>query len=266
MPEINANPNPTGLDAYKPAEVARRIEEAGVSKAQQPFVPLATLGVLAGVFIGFGAAAFTMVMTGTELSYGPTRFLGGVVFSLGLVLVIIAGAELFTGNTLIVMALVDRKITLAALLRNWSVAFLANLVGALALVALMSLTGLFNGPMGATAAAIAKAKVSLGLVEAFTRGILCNALVCLAVWLTFAGHTATDKFLVILMPIGAFVLLGFEHSIANMYLIPAGWVAGAPVTLTGFGANIAAVTFGNIIGGAGGVALSYWLAYRPGRR
>lgn len=261
-----ADPNPTGLDAYRPAEVARRIEDAGVAKAGQAFTPLATLSVLAGVFISFGAAAYTMAMTGVDLAYGPARLLGGIIFSLGLVLVIIGGAELFTGNALIVMAWVDRKVSTAALLRNWSVAFIGNFAGALALVALIAATGLLGGPMGTTAAAIAKGKVALGMPEAFVRGILCNALVCLAVWLTFAGHTATDKFLAILMPISAFVLLGFEHSIANMYLIPAGWLAGAPVTVTDFAANIVAVTLGNIVGGAGGVALSYWLAYRPGGR
>ena len=258
-------PNPTGLDAYKPAEVARRIEEAGIAKAGQAFVPLATLGVLAGVFIAFGAAAYTMVMTGVDMAYGPARLLGGLVFCLGLVLVIVGGAELFTGNALIIMACVDGKVSARALLRNWGVTFFTNFAGAAALAVLVHATGLLSGPMGATAMAIAKAKVALGFQEAFVRGILCNALVCLAVWLTFAGHSATDRILAILLPISAFVLLGFEHSIANMYLIPAGWLAGAPVTPGGFAHNLLAVTLGNIVGGAGGVALSYWLAYRPGR-
>ena len=258
-------PNPTGLDAFKPAEVARRIEDAGIAKAGLSLVPLATLGVLAGVFISFGAAAYTAVLTGVELGFGPARFLGGLVFALGLVLVIVGGAELFTGNALIVMAWVDGKVSTRGLLRNWGVTFATNFAGAVALAALMGATGLFNGPVGATAASIAKAKLALGLTEAFARGILCNALVCLAVWLTFAGHSATDKILAILLPISAFVLLGFEHSVANMYLIPAGWLAGEPVDLAGFGRNLAAVTLGNIVGGAGGVALSYWLAYRPGR-
>jgi formate/nitrite transporter len=264
MPDPNHNP--TGLDAFKPAEVARRIEDAGVAKAGLGFVPLATLGVLAGVFIGFGAAAYLMVMTGVDLSYGPARFLGGLVFSLGLVLVIVGGAELFTGNALLVMAVVDGKVSLAALLRNWGVTFVTNFAGSLALVALLAATGLLAGPMGATAAKIASAKVALGVSEAFARAILCNALVCLAVWLTFAGHSTTDKILAILLPISTFVLLGFEHSIANMVLIPAGWLAGAPITSASFASNIVVVTLGNIVGGAGGVALSYWLAYRPGRR
>jgi len=257
-------PNPTGLDAYKPADIARRIEEAGVAKAGQALVPLATLGVLAGVFIAFGAAAYTAAMVGTDLSYGPARLVGGLVFCLGLVLVIVGGAELFTGNALIVMAFVDRKVSAGALARNWGVTFVTNFIGALGMVALMAATGLLEGPMGATAARIASAKVSLGPVEAFTRAILCNALVCLAVWLTFAGHTATDKILAILLPISAFVLLGYEHSIANMCLIPAGWLAGAEITFAAMFGNLIPVTLGNIAGGAGGVALSYWLAYRSG--
>jgi formate/nitrite transporter len=256
-------PNPTGLDAYKPSEIAQRIEAAGVAKAEQALVPLATLGVLAGVFIGFGAAAFTAVMTGADMGFGPARFLGGLVFSLGLVLVIVGGAELFTGNTLIVMAFVDGKASAAGMLRNWVVTFATNFAGALALALLIQSSGLLDGGVGKTAAVIAKAKLSLGFFEAFARGILCNALVCLAVWLTFAGHSATDKILAILLPISAFVLLGFEHSVANMYLIPAGWMAGGEVTLAGFLGNLVPVTLGNIVGGAGGVALSYWLAYRP---
>lgn len=255
-------PNPTGLDAYKPAEVAQRIEDSGVAKARQAFVPLATLGVLAGVFIGFGAAAFTAVMTGADMGYGPARLLGGLVFSLGLVLVIVGGAELFTGNALIVMAWVDGKVGTGAMLRNWGVALVTNFIGAVALALLMKTTGLLDGNAGKTAAAIATAKVSLGFSEAFMRGVLCNALVCLAVWLTFAGHSATDKILAILLPISAFVLLGYEHSIANMYLIPAGWLAGADITLADMFGNLLPVTLGNIAGGAGGVALSYWLAYR----
>jgi len=260
-----ADPNPTGLDAYRPAEVARRIEDAGVAKAGQAFTPLATLSVLAGVFISFGAAAYTMAMTGVDLAYGPARLLGGIIFSLGLVLVIIGGAELFTGNALIVMAWVDRKVSTAALLRNWSVAFIGNFAGALALVALIAATGLLGGPMGTTAAAIAKGKVALGMPEAFVRGILCNALVCLAVWLTMAARSVTDKVLAILWPIAGFVALGFEHSVANFYLIPAGLLAGAEGGAAAVLGNLVPVTLGNILGGAGGVALAYRLAYGPGR-
>jgi formate/nitrite transporter len=255
--------DPTGLDAYKPAEVALRIEEAGVRKAGLPWLALATLAVLAGVFISLGAAAFTAALAGTPPGLGPARLLAGLIFSTGLILVIVAGAELFTGNALIVMAWVDGRVKLSALLRNWTFTFLGNLAGALGVVVLMAFSGLLTGAVADTARAIAEAKQSLGAVEAFTRGILCNMLVCLAVWLSFAARSATDKILAVIFPITAFVLLGYEHSVANMYLIPAGWVAGAPVSVSGFLGNLVPVTLGNVVGGAGGVALTYWLAYRP---
>ena len=255
--------DPTGLDAYKPAEVALRIEEAGVRKAALPWLPLATLSVLAGVFIALGAAAYTAVMAGTPPGFGPARLLGGLIFSTGLILVVVAGAELFTGNALIVMAVVDGRVSLRALLPNWAFAYFGNLLGALAVVALMAASGLLTGPVGEMAQKIATSKAALGPLEALVRGILCNTLVCLAVWLTFAARSVADKILAIIFPITAFVLLGYEHSVANMYLIPAGWAAGLPVDLPGFLGNLIPVTIGNVIGGAGGVALTYWLAYRP---
>lgn len=255
--------DPTGVDAYKPADVALRIEEAGVKKATLPGIPLLTLSVLAGAFIALGAAAFTAVLAGTPPGFGPARLLGGVIFSTGLILVVVAGAELFTGNTLIVMAWVDGRVSSLGLLRNWAYAFTGNLLGALAVVLLMFHSGLLDGPKGDMARAIAEAKATLGPVEAFTRGILCNMLVCLAVWVSFAARSVADKILGIVFPISAFVLLGYEHSVANMYLIPLGWALGADVGLGGFLGNLVPVTLGNIAGGAGGVALTYWLAYRP---
>lgn len=255
--------DPTGLDAYKPAEVARRIEDAGVAKAQLPALQLATLAFLAGMFIALGAAAFTAAMAGTDMNYGPNRLLGGLIFSTGLVLVVIAGAELFTGNALIVMAWVDGRVGFGGLIRNWTYAYFGNLAGALFVVALMYASGLLAGPQGEVAQQVAIAKEGLGFVPALARGILCNMLVCLAVWLTFAARSVSDKLLAIVFPITAFVLPGYEHSVANMYLIPAGWAAGAPVNVAGFLGNLIAVTIGNVIGGAGGVALTYWLAYRP---
>lgn len=257
--------NPTGLDCYKPAEVARLVSEAGVTKAELPLLQLITLSVLAGAFIAFGAIAYTMVMTGVEPGFGPTRLLGGIVFSLGLILVIVGGAELFTGNALIVMAAVDGRIGAHGLLRNWGVTFAGNFAGALALAALMAWSGLLDGPAGETARAIAAAKTSLAWQQAFVLGVLCNVLVCLAVWLTIAARTATGKILAIVWPISAFVLLGFEHSVANMYFIPAGWAAGNEASLGGLLRNLVPVTLGNVMGGAGGVAVSYWLAYRPAR-
>lgn len=255
--------DPTGIDAFRPVEVARRIEEAGASKASLHALPLSVLSVMAGIFIALGAAAFTAVMTGTDPAFGPGRFLGGLVFSLGLVLVVVAGAELFTGNALIVMAWVDRKVSTRSLLRNWLFAFVGNLAGATLIALLMGSSGLLTGPAGETARKIALAKVSIGFPEAVVRGILCNMMVCLAVWLTFAARSVSDKIMAILLPIAAFVLLGYEHSIASMYLIAAGWAAGAEITLPGYVANLLPVTIGNIIGGAGGVALTYRLAYGP---
>jgi formate/nitrite transporter len=257
--------NPTGLEAYKPSEIGALVETAGAAKARLPALQMLTLAILAGAFIGFGSAAYTMVMTGADPGFGPARFLGGVVFSLGLILVIVGGAELFTGNALMVMAAVDRKIALGELLRSWAVVYLGNFIGAAALAIGFWLSGILDGPAGATAAAIAEGKASLGALEAFVRGALCNMLVCLAVWLTLAARTVSGKVLAILWPISSFVLLGLEHSIANMYLIPQGMLAGAQVGGGDFLFNLVFVTLGNILGGAGGVALSYRLAYGPPR-
>jgi formate/nitrite transporter len=253
--------NPTGLDAYKPAEIAQLVENAGVAKAHLSVSQTLTLAILAGVFVGFGGAAYTMVMTGVDPGFGPARFLGGIVFSLGLILVIVGGAELFTGNTLMTMAAVDRKITLLSLLRNWGLAYLGNAIGAVALALAFGLTGLLDGMMGETAVKIAEGKVTLSPVQAFVRGMLCNALVCLAVWLSFSARTAVGKILAILWPISGFVLLGLEHSVANMYLLPQGALAGARVSVEAMLDNLLWVTLGNILGGAGGVALVYRFAY-----
>ena len=253
--------NPTGIDAYKPAQIAELVETAGVAKARLATVQTLTLAILAGVFIGFGGAAYTMVMTGVDAGFGPARFLGGVVFSLGLILVIVGGAELFTGNALMTIAAVDRKISLRDLLRNWGLVYLGNLIGAIALVFSFAATGLLDGPMGATATAIADGKISLSPAQAFARGLLCNALVCLAVWLSFAARSVVGKIMAILWPISAFVLLGLEHSVANMYLLPQGAFAGSSVGWSAAIGNLFWVTFGNVVGGAGGVALAYRLAY-----
>lgn len=259
--------NVTGIDAYAPAEMARRVETAGVGKAALPLDQLATLAMLAGAFIGFGAALFTMVMTGSSPSNGVARMIGGLAFSLGLILVVVGGAELFTGNALIMMAWADRKVSTQALLRNWAVSFAGNLVGALALAVLVHASGVLDiAASKETAVRIAEGKAQLSFVQAFLRGILCNVLVCLAVWLSFACHSVTDKILAIVLPIAAFVALGFEHSIANGYLIPVGMLAGANVGLGGYLSNLVPVTLGNIVGGAGGVAGIYWLVYLRGNR
>ena len=252
-----------GIDAYSPAQIAAKIEQAGIAKARLPLDKLLMLGFLAGVFIAFGAAFYTLVITGSTLGLGPAKLLGGAAFSLGLILVIIAGAELFTGNNLIVMAWADGDVSTTALLRNWTATFLSNGAGAIVLAMLMFWSGtLHQGGTGETAAAIAQAKMQLPFVEAFTRGVLCNALVCLAVWLSFASHRVSGKVLAILFPITAFVALGFEHSIANFYLIPIGILMGAEGGMSGFFQNLVPVTLGNIVGGGGAVALVYWVIYR----
>ena len=260
----------TDFDAYAPRQMASRVEAAGVAKANQTFLQTTVLGVLAGAFIAFGALFYTLTITESALGFGPTRLLGGVAFSLGLILVIVGGAELFTGNNLIVMAWADRKISLGQMLRNWGIVYVANLVGALGIAALAVAAGVFalgDGAVGETAARIASGKLSLGAVEAFTRGILCNMLVCLAVWLCFAARTVVGKIFAIVFPIAAFVGLGFEHSVANMFAIPVAMMAGSiDWQVAGFVRNLAVVTTGNIVGGSGFVALTYWLVYRPAAR
>lgn len=275
------------IDAYVPAQMAERVEKAGVAKGNRDFLSTFTLAVMAGFFIGLGGAFFTYVIHDSTLSTGLTKLIGGFVFSLGLILVIITGAELFTGNNLIVMAFISRKKTLEQLSRNWSIVFVGNMVGALFLVFLIFLSGQWTAggaSVGATALMIANGKVNLTFLEALTRGILCNILVCLAVYLCFSGRSVTDKILAILFPITAFVALGFEHSIANMYFIPAGLLlkndpqvlAAAQdilggildlsnLTISGFILdNLLPVTIGNIIGGAVFVGIVHWFLFlRP---
>jgi formate transporter len=257
------NGNITGVDAYSPSQIAERVELAGVVKATMPLDRLLMLGLLAGAFIAFGAALYTLVMTGSTLGYGPSKLLGGAAFSLGLVLVVVGGAELFTGNNLIVMAWADGRVSTVSLLRNWVATFVSNCAGAILIALLVFWSGtLKQGEVGATAVAIAQAKMQLPFAEALLRGILCNALVCLAVWLSFAAHSVSGKILAIVFPITAFVALGFEHSVANAYLIPLGILAGAQGGLSGFAQNLMPVTIGNIIGGGGAVAFVYWVIYR----
>ena len=253
--------NPTGLDAYKPTQIADLMEATGVAKARLPIAQLLVLAALAGAFIAFGAVAYTAVMTGADAAFGPARFLGGIVFSIGLILVIVGGAELFTGNALMVMAAVDGLITPADLMRNWVIVYIGNFVGAGGIAVAVYMSGILDGPVGDTAVSIAEGKAALQWHEAFVRGILCNMLVCLAVWLALAARTVVGKILAIIWPIAVFVLLGLEHSVANMYLIPQGMLVGANVDASSFASNLLFVTLGNIIGGAGGVALSYRLAY-----
>jgi formate/nitrite transporter len=258
-------------DAYPPQEIARKVERLGVAKAHTDALTLLVLAILAGAFISLGALLFTVVVTESSLGFGPTRLLGGVGFSLGLILVVVAGAELFTGNNLIAMAWASRLISTREVIRNWLLAYLGNVVGCLGTVLLAvwaDIASLGDGAVGETVMRIARAKADLPLAEAFTRGILCNALVCLAVWLAIGARSVTDKILAILFPITAFVAIGFEHSIANWFFLPYGLAADAhgAVSIVGAGGNIVAVTAGNLAGGTLLVAGVYWVAYLRGER
>jgi len=267
-------------DAHSPAAVAQKAETVGVTKGKLDTLTTILLGILAGVFIGLGAMFCTVVTTDAGLGFGLTKLLGGLSFCLGLILVVVAGAELFTGNTLITMSWISGRTSFARLLRNWGLVYFANLAGALSLAGLMFYTyqWTFNGyGVGANALLIANAKVDLSFGSALVRGILCNVLVCLAIWLCFSARTVTGKILSILFPITAFVAAGFEHSVANMYFIPmgmlmksqpavmaaAGVTAGSVTNLSwmGFIGNLVPVTIGNIIGGGILIGAVYWLAY-----
>lgn len=265
-----------GSDAYAPAEVARRIETVGVAKARQATLPLLLLGLLAGAFIGLGALFFIVVKSDPNLGFAAGAVLGGLVFSLGLLLVVVAGAELFTGNNLLAMAWADGKISSRELLRNWVLVCLANFFGAAGLALLVFASGhtaLNNGAIGQQVIKIALAKQSLSLDQAFFRGVLCNVLVCMAVWMAMAGRSVTDKMVAIVLPVTAFIAAGFEHSIANMYLMPLAMLvqhfdpaaAGAtPVTWAGMAGNLLPVIAGNLMGGSVLVGLTYHVIYRRG--
>lgn len=260
-----------GSDAYAPQEIAARVREVGVAKARLPLATLALLGVLAGVFVGLGALMFTLVASDATLGFAAQRLLGGLVFSLGLVLVSVAGAELFTGNNLLAMAWASGRISGAELLRHWAVACSSNALGAAALALAVWLAGhaaLNQGAVGAAALRIAQAKLALGPGEAFWRGLLCNVLVCMAVWMALAGRSVSDKVLAIVFPITAFVAAGFEHSVANFYFFALAALlqpAGGAVTLAAVLGNLGPVIAGNLVGGSMVVAGVYWLVYlRPG--
>ena len=254
------------IDAHAPREIARRVEHLGVAKARTDAITLGALAVLAGAFISLGALLFTVVITGSPFGFGITRLVGGLSFCLGLILVIVAGAELFTGNNLLAMAWASRLIATREVLRNWLIAYVGNVIGCLGTVLfvwLADIDSLGNGAVGDTAVHIAAAKASLSMVPALARGLLCNALVCLAVWLAMGGRTVADKILAILFPITAFVAIGFEHSIANWFFLPYGMALDprGAVSLDGVLRNLIWVTVGNIVGGTLLVAAVYWLAY-----
>ena len=261
------------IDSLAPAAIERKAESIGVTKNALTLSRLIPLALAAGFFIGLGGLYFTLFMADSSLSFAVQRFAGALMFSLGLALVIICGAELFTGNSLMIGALASRKIPVGGMLRNWIWVWIFNLVGAVILVTLVYLSDTPKlGQMGATMMKIAAGKVSLGWGTLFFKGILCNVLVCLAVLMGFAAHSVADKILAVLLPVSAFVALGFEHCVANMYFLPMGYLlasSGFPapagfdpsvITIPGIFYNLSAVTLGNLVGGFM-VALVYWWAF-----
>jgi formate/nitrite transporter len=285
------------FDALVPPAMAAKAEDLGVKKAALPGMNMFILAVLAGAFIGIGAIFATTVAAGgmsvkdaagaaafsTGLPYGVTRLLTGLVFSVGLILVVVGGAELFTGNTLITMAFASKKVSLMQLLRNWTIVYFGNFVGSILTAYIVFLGKQYsfgNGAIGLAALNIGEAKTALTFVQAVALGIMCNALVCMAVWMCYSARSTTDKILAIIPPIATFVAAGFEHSIANMYFIPValfvkgggdatffeaiGRTAESFPNLTWgnfFIANLLPVTIGNIIGGGIMVGLIYWFVY-----
>ena len=275
------------IDALLPAEMARRAEYVGERKSEAPTLQTFALSLMAGAFIAFGAVFATTVATGASgiLTYGVTKLFMGLVFCLGLILVVVGGAELFTGNNLIVMAWASGKVTTKGLLRNWGIVYVGNFVGSLVTVGLVFASKQYtsaSGGGGTTVLSIANGKVVFGFWQALSLGILCNILVCLAVWLTFSARSTADKIAAIIFPITAFVAAGFEHSVANMYFVPIGLAikdfdpafaasTGLDLSRLTWGAfllnNLLPVTIGNIIGGSVFVAAIYWMIFlRPSKR
>ncbi|MFT7619305.1 MAG: formate transporter [Planctomycetota bacterium] len=253
-------------DAFSPREIARRVEGAGVAKAQENTMTLLVLAVLAGAFISLGAIFYIVVVTQSGLGVGVTRLLGGVCFALGLILVVVAGAELFTGNNLLAMAWASGLISFRDVMRNWIIVYFGNVLGCLGtlfFVLWADIPSLGGGEIESTAVKIAAGKVTLTTGQAFARGVLCNTLVCLAIWLAMGCRSVTDKIIAILFPIAAFVTLGLEHSIANWFFLPMGMALDHEgiISTSGCIQNLLVVSLGNIVGGSLMVAGVYWFAY-----
>jgi formate transporter len=264
------------LQAYSPAEIEEAVEKVGVKKANLPFLASFMLAIVAGGGVGFGALYYTIVASDPTLGFAAVRVVGGLVFTLGLVLVLVGGAELFTGNNLIVMAWASGKVSARTMLRNWTIVYLGNFVGALGLIVLVFYShhlDMNDGRIGMSVLSTAAGKIRPDMLTLFCKGILCNVLVCAAVWLAYAGRSVTDKILAVMLPISAFIAAGFEHCVANMYFLPLAWLlvqtGHAPanfdaslITLPGILHNLVPVTLGNIVGGAGFVGAVYWAIYR----
>ena len=263
----------------KPGEIAENICNIFGNKLKTPIGKVFLLAILAGAYIGFGGYLFVLVSSDAAayVGRGLAAFIGGVVFSLGLILIVLGGGELFTGNGLLTVACLSGKARIAEILKNWVVVYLGNLIGSLVLVGFIYAGGSYlanDGAVAVRALQIASAKVNLSFMDALIRGILCNWLVCMAIWISNSSEDTTGKILAIIFPISAFVALSFEHSVANMFLIPLGIVvsgnasivakAGVNVSnlgLSGLVGNLIPVTIGNLIGGALFVATAYWYIY-----
>lgn len=258
-------------DAIAGADLLEKAEQIGVTKAGMAPSKMFLSAIMAGAFIAFGAMYFCIVLSDTTLSFAIQRVLGGVAFTLGLVLVLVAGAELFTGNTLMVCAVSSKKIGWGITLKNWVIVWLGNLVGSLIAVGLIYLAHIPEMNGGGVAEAIvntAIAKTSNEWYVTLTKGVLCNTFVCLAVWIGYAARTVTDKVIGVILPISAFVAAGFEHCVANMFFLPMGFIlnldgvgAAGAVAIAGIAKNIGLATLGNIIGGSLCVGMMYWLIY-----
>jgi formate/nitrite transporter len=261
-----------GFNAYSPAEIALRVQTSGVTKARLPFLSQLMLAILAGAFIGLGALYYVVVRSDPALGYAARQVLSGVAFTLGMVMVVVAGAELFTGNNLLVMARAHGLISTGDVLRNWAVVFAGNLIGCVGLAVLVCLAhhpDMNGGAIGREYLKVATTKAGLPLQDAFFRGVLCNALVCLAVWMSMAGRSVIDKVVALVFPISAFLAAGFEHCIANLYFFAVALLLqepGAASLLPGMLQNLVVVVAGNIVGGSVLVGLVYYAVYIRGSR
>ena len=257
-------------DALGPAEIEAKAESLATGKATMATGKMFVLAIMAGAFIACGATLFTLVQGDTQLPFAVKRVFGAACFSMGLMLTVCCGAELFTGNSLMVCGLNSGKINLSGLLRNWVVVWLGNFVGSLVIALLVygtHMADMNGGAVGAAMVSIAAGKVTPDVLTLFCKGIMCNFLVCLAVWMSFGARTMVDKLFCVIMPVTAFVACGFEHSIANMFFLfeglfaqMGGYAAGS-ITLVGIFYNIGVVTVANVVGGALMVGASYWFAY-----
>ena len=265
--------------AATPEEIAKQTAQSGARKARLEAAATMMLAAMAGAFIALGAVFASSIGAATELGAGPTRLLMGLGFSVGLFFVVVTGAELFTGNSLMITSLLTRQVRLVEVARNWTLVYLGNLFGALMIVLMVFYSRWWEQAdlsFAALSVSVADGKVDLDFVTAFLRGVLANILVCLAVWMAAAGRTTTDKLLGVMLPIAAFVAAGFEHSIANMYFTPFGLLVSAEpgtveaaglttadvdgLTASGVVGNLVSVTLGNIVGGVL-VGLSNWVVH-----